>query len=73
MNRQECKRPGRPENRVLKINLPAKGGVRRIFASGLPREKRKGTVSMAERQFRAGTTTRLAWRARIVVDHAERP
>ena len=73
MNWEESKRPGRPENRVLKINLPAKGGVRRIFAYGLPRENRKGTESMAERKFRADTTTKLAWRAHIVVDHAKRP
>ena len=45
MNRQESKRPGRPETRVLKIDLPVKGAVRRMFAYGLPREKRKGTVS----------------------------
>ena len=73
MNREESKRPGRRETRALKINLPPKGGVRRMFAHGLPREKRKGTVSMAERKSRADTTTKLTRRARIVVYHAESP
>ena len=38
-------RPGRPETRVLRINLPVKEAVRRMFAYGLPRKKRKGTIS----------------------------
>ncbi len=33
-------RPGRPETRVLRINLPVKEAVRRMFAYGLPRKKR---------------------------------
>ena len=45
MNREESKRPGRPDPLVLEISLPATGAVRRMFAYGLPREKRKGTVS----------------------------
>ena len=49
MSKQERKRkrnrPGRPETRVLKINLAVEEAVRRMFAYGLPRRKRKGTVS----------------------------
>lgn len=45
MNRQESKRPGQPETRVLKIDLPVEDAVRRMFDYGLARKKRKGTVS----------------------------
>ncbi len=40
-------RPGRPETRVLKINLAVEEAVRRMFAYGLPRRKRTGTVSQS--------------------------
>ena len=49
MSKQERKpkrnRPGRPETRVLKINLAVEEAVRRMFAYGPPRKKRKGTTS----------------------------
>ena len=49
MSKQERKpkrnRPGRPETRVLKINLAVEEAVRCMFAHGLPRKKRKGTIS----------------------------
>ncbi len=45
MNRQESKHSGRPEARVQEINPPAKGAVGRLFAYGLPYERRKRTVS----------------------------
>ena len=48
--RREKRRPkrnrvGRPETRVLKINLPVEEAMRRMFADGLPRKKRKGVTS----------------------------
>ncbi len=33
-------RPGRPETRVLRINLPVQQAARRMFAYGLPRKQR---------------------------------
>ena len=45
MSKPKRNRPGRPETRVLKINLAVEEAVRRMFAYGLPLEKRKGTVS----------------------------
>ena len=45
VRKTEGNRPGRPETRVLKIDLPVKEAVRRMSAYGLPRKKRKGTES----------------------------
>ncbi len=42
-------RPGRPETRVLKIDLPVKEAVQRMFAYGLPRKKRKGAASKSDK------------------------
>ena len=47
MSNPQRNRPGRPETRVLKINLAVEEAVRRMFAYGLPLEKRKGTGSQS--------------------------
>lgn len=44
MSSQESKRPGRPEARVLQIDLSAKESGRQRFDYGLPRKKWKGSV-----------------------------
>ena len=45
MTKRESKLPGRPETPVLKIDLVGEEAVRRVFDYGLPRKKRKGSVS----------------------------
>ena len=46
MTKEEPKnRPGRLETRALKINLAVEEAVGRMFAYGLPRERRNGTGS----------------------------
>lgn len=58
MSKQERKlnrnRPGRPETRILKINLPVEEAVRRMFAYGLPRKKRKGTAPKSDKPVNVG-------------------
>ena len=48
MSSQERYRPGRPETRVVKINLAVEDAVRCMFSYGLPRKKRKGTSSTSD-------------------------
>lgn len=51
MSSQESKRPGRPEARVLKIDLPVKESGRQRFDYGLPRKRWKGTMSESGEEF----------------------
>ena len=69
MNRQESKRPGRPETSVLRIYLPVKRAVRLMFAYGLPPQKRKGAVSNGGEELQG----RLHDEARMAGTHRRGP
>ena len=52
MSRQERARPGRPETRVLRVNLAVEEAVRRMFAYGLLRKRQKGASSTSDEAVR---------------------
>ncbi len=54
MSRPDRERPGRPETRVLKINLVVAEALRRMFACGLPRKEPKATSSTRDESVRVG-------------------
>ena len=52
MSRQDGKRPGLPEARTLKIDLPVDEAIRHMFSYGRLRKNRKGSVSKSEEEVR---------------------